>query len=73
MKELNQTQLRLIVDNLNVPVDQNMNVYTSVMQAWKTAMTTMDKLIDGISHSIHNGAVLVGLSSWHLYPDLITL
>ena len=73
VKKLNQTQLRLIVDNLNIPVDQNMNVYPSVMQAWKTAMTTMDKLIDGISHSVHNGAVLVGLSSWHLYPDLITL
>ena len=73
VKKLNQTQLRLIVDNLNIPVDQNMNVYTSVMQSWKTAMTTMDKLIDGISHSVHSGAVLLGLSSWHLYPDLITL
>ena len=73
VKKLNQTKLRLIVDNLNIPVDQNMNVYTSVMQAWKTAMTTMNKLIDGISQSVHNGAVLLGLSSWHLYPDLITL
>ena len=73
VKSFNQTQLRLIVENLNIPVDQNMNVYTSVMQAWKTAMTTLDKLINGISHSVHNGAVLLGLSSWHLYPDLITL
>lgn len=72
-KKLNQTQLRLIVDNLDMPVNQNMNVYASVMQAWKTAMTMMDKLIDGINHSVQNGAVLLGLSSWHLYPDLIVL
>ena len=73
VKEFNQTQLRLILDNLNMPVNQNMNVYASVMQAWTTAMTMMDKLIDGISHSVHNGAVLLGLSSWHLYPDLLVL
>ena len=73
VKKFNQTQLRLIVDNLNMPINQNMNVFESVMQAWKTAMTMMDKLIDGISHSVQNGAVLLGLSSWHLYPDLITL
>ncbi|MCJ1450108.1 hypothetical protein MMC28_000437 [Mycoblastus sanguinarius] len=36
-------------------------------------MTTVDKLVDGISHSVHNGAVLLGLSAWHLYPDLIVL
>ena len=72
-KKLNQTQLRLILDNLNMPVNQNMNVYASVMQAWKTALTVMDKLIDGINHSVQNGAVLLGLYSWHLYPDLIVL
>ncbi len=72
-KKLNQTQLRLIVDNLNIPVNQDMNVYSSVMHVWKTAMTMMDKLVDGINHSVHNGAVLLGLSSWHLYPDLIVL
>lgn len=72
-KRSNQTQLMLIVENLNIPVNKDMNVYGSVMEAWKTAMTTMDKLMDGISHSVHNGAVLLGLSSWHLYPDLLVL
>lgn len=72
-KRSNQTQLLLIVENLNITVNKDMNVYASVMQAWKTAMTTMDKLIEGINHSVHNGAVLLGLSAWHLYPDLIVL
>lgn len=69
----NQTQVVLIVENLNVPVNSDMNVYSSVIQAWKMAMTTVDKLIDGVSQSVHNGAVLLGLSAWHLYPDLIVL
>lgn len=72
-KRLNQKQLMLIVENLNIPVNNDMNVYASVMQAWKTAMTTMDCLISGINHSVQNGAALLGLSSWHLYPDLIVL
>ena len=72
-RELNQKQLLLIVKNLNIPIDENMNVYSSVIEAWKTAMRTMDKLIDGVSHSVNSGAVLLGLSAWHIYPDLIIL
>lgn len=43
------------------------------MQAWKTAIITMDQLVDGVSHSVSNGAVLLGLSAWHLRPNLIVL
>lgn len=71
--KLKQTQLMLMIKNLSLPVDNDSNVYASVMQAWRTAMVTMDKLIDGVSHSVSNGAVLLGLSAWHLYPDLIVL
>lgn len=45
----------------------------SVMNAWKTAMVTMDKLVVGIGHSVREGSVLLGLASWHLYPDMIVL
>lgn len=72
-KEYNQTQLRIIVEDLNVPVSRDSKVYTSVMLAWKTAMSTIDKLIQGISQSVSSGAVLLGLLAWHLYPDLIVL
>ena len=71
--KVKQTQLLLIIENLNIPVNKDIKVYTSVMEAWTTALTTMDKLVDGINHSVHNGAVLLGLSAWHLYPDLIVL
>ncbi len=73
MKSIRQKQLTLIVENLDIPVNRNMDVYASVMQAWKTAMTTMDKLVGGMGHSVQDGSVLLGLSSWHLYPDIIIL
>ena len=72
-KRLNHTQLSLILDNLNIPVNTDCQVYASVMQAWKTAMIIMDKLIQGVSHGTNDGAVLLGLSAWHLYPDLLIL
>jgi hypothetical protein len=50
-----------------------MDVYVSVMTAWKNAMVTMDKLVVGMSHSVHEGSVLLGLAAWHLYPDMIVL
>ena len=73
VEELRQKQLSLIVQNLNMPISQASDVYTSVMQAWKTAMITMDRLISGMGHSIQDGSTLLGLSSWHLYPDLVVL
>ena len=72
-KKLRQKQLMLIIRNLTIPVNKDMDVYASVMQAWNTAMINMDKLVEGSSQSVQNGAVLFGLSAWHLYPDLIVL
>ena len=72
-KRLNHTQLSLILNNLDIPVNTDCQVYASVMQAWKNAMTIMDKLVEGVSHGTNDGAVLLGLSAWHLYPDLLIL
>ena len=58
-KKLSQKQLMLIIQNLTIPVNKDMDVYASVMQAWKTAMITMDKLVEGSSQSVQNGAVLL--------------
>lgn len=73
VEKIRQKQLILIVENLNIPVNRNMDVYASVMHAWKTAMITMDKLVGGMGHSVQDGSVLLGLSSWHLYPDMLIL
>lgn len=34
-------------------------------------MKVADMLISGVPQSVHEGAALVGLSAWHLYPDMV--
>ena len=36
-------------------------------------MTDIDQIIVGDSCSVQDGAVLLGLASWHIYPDLYVL
>jgi hypothetical protein len=72
-KQLPQKQLMLIVNNISTAVNEKPAVYDSVVLAWKSAMRTADKLASGVSQSIQNGAPLLGLLSWHLYPDMLVL
>lgn len=70
---LKHKQLFLIINNINVPVNFHGSTYTSVIQAWTRAMITIDKLIEGIPHSIVDGSVLLAISAWHIYPDMSVL
>ncbi|KAE8450728.1 hypothetical protein EG329_005641 [Mollisiaceae sp. DMI_Dod_QoI] len=72
-KELPQKQLMLILNNLGTRVDGKFAVYDSVLATWEIAMTVVDRLVSGMPQSIHTGAALLGLSAWHLYPDLLVL
>ena len=69
--ERRQKQLRLIIDHLGLPVSPKLDLSESVIDAWKTAMVTIDKIIAGEPQSVQIGAPLLGLASWHLYPDMI--
>jgi hypothetical protein len=71
-----QKQLMLIVNNVNIPVNQGnreLTTYTRVVEAWKTSVEALEKLINGQSQSVSKGSVLLGLASWHLYPNLLVL
>lgn len=68
-----QKQLMLVLNNVKLPVDHNSSVYQSVTRAWKTAMTMLENLIMGMPQQVQNGAILLALSAWHLYPDIIVL
>jgi hypothetical protein len=70
-KSFQQTQLTLIINNVNLPVSNNSFVFQSVVDSWTTAMVAMDGLIKGGSQRDPNGALLLGLAAWHLYPDII--
>jgi len=70
-KARQQSQLLLIIDNLGIPVSGKKILSDSVLEAWKSAMITVDNLIAGKPQSVQTGAPLLGLASWHLYPDMI--
>ena len=70
-KKLQQTQLMLIINNLHIPVSNNMSVYHSVLESSKTALVSMESIIMGMPQRIQSGALLLGLSAWHLYPDMV--
>ncbi|KAL4973001.1 hypothetical protein BDW66DRAFT_169041 [Aspergillus desertorum] len=82
-----QKQIELIANNLSIaiqtqvtsdavvelPVPKKENVYDSVIHNLYGALTTLDNLISGRPQRILDGGVLLGLTSWHLYPDLVIL
>ena len=70
-KQLQQTQLMLIINNLHISVSNNMDVYHSVIESSKTALVSMESIIKGMSQRVQSGALLLGLSAWHLYPDMV--
>ncbi|CAJ0555336.1 Ff.00g054010.m01.CDS01 [Fusarium sp. VM40] len=63
----------LYADNAGIPVNASSDPYSSVIKAWKDAMTSMECLINGTPQRVRNGAVLLAINSWHLYPDLCVL
>ncbi|KAJ2993218.1 hypothetical protein NUW58_g1912 [Xylaria curta] len=73
VKEVSQKQLLLIINNLGIGINNKSTVYESVVQVWTVAMTMVDRLIGGIPQSVTEGGLLLGLSSWHLYPDMMVV
>lgn len=69
MKESEHQDVETVLQSLGIPVDTNIDVYTSVMRVWNLAMSTVNSLIRGMPHSV-NGAVLIAISAWHIYPDI---
>ncbi|RWA14935.1 hypothetical protein EKO27_g222 [Xylaria grammica] len=65
-----QTQAKLIIDNLDIPVNSKPDTYDSVIDAWASSMMQMEKLLCGIPLQVYRGDILLGLLSWHLYPDM---
>ena len=72
-RKLQQTQLMLVLNNLTIPINTELTVYDSVTKAWTGAMTMLDRLIQGMPQRLSDGAVLLGMSSWHLYPTLVAI
>ncbi|KAK4043121.1 hypothetical protein C8A01DRAFT_13315 [Parachaetomium inaequale] len=69
-KAVQQTKLRLIINNLDLPVNTKPDTYESVLAAWTGAMEGLESLVGGTPLAAQSGGLLLGLMSWHLYPDL---
>ena len=70
VQKFNLTQLRLIIKDSGLLVSSLGTTYKSVIDVWVTAMKTLQDLILGRPQRVSNGALLVGLSCWHIFPDL---
>ena len=70
LKATELIQLRLIIGNIDAPVNNTPGTYDSVMEAWTASMQVADNLIAGVAQSVYNGGALLGLTAWHLYPDM---
>ncbi|KAL9579554.1 MAG: hypothetical protein Q9212_005043 [Teloschistes hypoglaucus] len=70
VKNKQQKQLMLILDNVQSPINTKTDTYDSVMEAWTSSLTQMEALVQGISQQAQRGEILLALSSWHLFPDL---
>lgn len=68
--EKRQKQLLLIIDHMGIPVSGKLDLGESVIDAWTSAMVIVNNFIAGQPQSVQTGAPLLGLASWHLYPDL---
>ncbi|OTA87399.1 hypothetical protein M434DRAFT_81344, partial [Hypoxylon sp. CO27-5] len=69
VKKREDTQLKLIIKNIP-SIQSTDTTYSSIIENWIVAMTTIQKLIQGVPQDISNSSVLLGLMSWHIYPDL---
>jgi len=72
-KCLQQKQLMLILENVQIPVNKKTETYSSVISAWKNALVQMEGLLNGVSQEAQGGDIILALSAWHLFPNLMVV
>lgn len=63
-----QTQLRLILENINLTMGPETTVYPSVIDTWRKTLRTMERLVSGVPQEVQDGSAILGLAAWHIYP-----
>jgi len=61
----------MIVAKLKRQKNIDSSVYLTVMRWWRQGLETLENLISGIPQQVQSTDVLLPLSSWHLYPDVV--
>jgi hypothetical protein len=68
VKMLQHDQLKVTLNNLNLPVNDEPAAYESVIKVWISALKAMDCLVIGISQSVQDESILLAMPSWHTVP-----
>ncbi|KAH0844695.1 hypothetical protein AYO21_01983 [Fonsecaea monophora] len=68
--DVQQTKLKLVIDEIQRPIDTKSSLYESVIDAWTVALRGMEELLKGASQGVSHSGLILALSCWHLYPDL---
>ncbi|KAI1380190.1 hypothetical protein F4677DRAFT_462990 [Hypoxylon crocopeplum] len=70
-KAKERRQFALIVENINVPYTAPGSTYSKVLTTWTNSMRVLDNLLNNISQEASDRAILLAISSWHLFPNLL--
>ncbi|KAK6065027.1 hypothetical protein SCUP515_11426 [Seiridium cupressi] len=71
-RERQYKQFLLIVNNLSIAINRgDTSLYSNVVHVWTAALSAMEGLICGSPYTVKDGPVLLGLSAWHIFPDMI--
>jgi len=70
-KAVNHKQTMLILNNANIPVNSEDDMYLSVTKAWTASLEAMNNLVKGMPQRVQDGAALLALSSWHMYLNMV--
>ena len=71
--EPRQTLIMLLLENQRPLVSKKDTFYPTVLQEFNKASTTVDRLVQGIPQLVTHSEALLGLLSWHIYPDVLSL
>lgn len=67
------SHLTIVTNSSGLSVDTTRDLYDDVTNAWISALRVTECLLHGESHEVMNGAILLALKSWQLYPDMLYL
>lgn len=70
VKRREDTQVKLIFRNIP-NIHASKKTYNDIIENWRLAMVTLQKAIQGVPQDISNSAALLGITAWHIYPDII--
>ncbi|KAB8664856.1 hypothetical protein FH972_026279 [Carpinus fangiana] len=68
-----QKQVQLIFQDRSAAIQTLGSTYKSVLAVWTKSLLIFESLLGGISQRVDSGDLILALSAWHLYPDILLI